>query len=431
MPAAALTRQKLIQSALKLFVSQGVSNTTTRQIANRAEVNEVTLFRHFGNKYGLLLAVLEESTAFMHLGETLVQQLNFSGDMNQALKNYASAYLHALDQVAPLVRSVIGEAEAYPPENRQALGQGLTRANHHVAQYFATVIQQGQLKTLLPPEKLASLLNGMLLGYATVELTTESHQLWESEADFLEQVRLLFLQGAIAPYNGQASLLNGSGELSPSLLPNPAVLDPAVSDLAVVDLPASMVHQILKQTRKVSPQAYAIAYVLFGAGLSAEEVINLKRMHQICDSSQHVLQIMTDRGRQVPINQWIFGKRYGSYTSNPLTRWLKSRKDSSPAMFLSEATAADADKSLVPLDLPTLMAQWQTWVDGLLVPQGHVPGIAQAQPTWCVEMLMRGVTLENLSILTGQPQSALRPYDERAKQKAALEQATQLDRKSS
>ena len=406
MPAAALTRQKLIQSALKLFVSQGVSNTTTRQIANRAEVNEVTLFRHFGNKYGLLLAVLEESTAFMHLGETLVQQLNFSGDMNQALKNYASAYLHALDQVAPLVRSVIGEAEAYPPENRQALGQGLTRANHHVAQYFATVIQQGQLKTLLPPEKLASLLNGMLLGYATVELTTESHQLWESEADFLEQVRLLFLQGAIAPYNGQASLSNGSGELSTPLLPHPAILDPAVLDpagldLAVLDLPASMVHQILKQTRKVSPQAYAIAYVLFGAGLSAEEVINLKRMHQICDSSI------------------------------PLTRWLKGRKDSSPAMFLSEATAADADKSLVPLDLPTLMAQWQTWVDGLLVPQGHAPGIAQAQPTWCVEMLMRGVTLENLSILTGQPQSALRPYDERAKQKAALEQATQLDRKSS
>ncbi|MEO0826666.1 MAG: TetR/AcrR family transcriptional regulator, partial [Cyanobacteria bacterium J06642_9] len=107
MPASPTTRQKLIQAALELFVSQGVSNTTTRQIANLAAVNEVTLFRHFGNKYGLLLAVLEESTAFTGLGETLVQQLNFSGDMTQALKDYASAYLHALQQVAPLVRSVI------------------------------------------------------------------------------------------------------------------------------------------------------------------------------------------------------------------------------------------------------------------------------------------------------------------------------------
>ncbi|MEO0538146.1 MAG: TetR/AcrR family transcriptional regulator [Cyanobacteria bacterium P01_A01_bin.123] len=418
MPASPTTRQKLIQAALELFVSQGVSNTTTRQIANLAAVNEVTLFRHFGNKYGLLLAVLEESTAFTGLGETLVQQLNFSGDMTQALKDYASAYLHALQQVAPLVRSVIGEADQYPPENRQALGQGLTQANRHVAEYFATVIQRGHLNTLLPPHKLASMLNGMLLGYATIEFTTEFHELWESEADFLEHVRLLFLQGAIAhsttptfePSNGTTADFSLQLTSSPAIAPE------------VLDLPESLVHEILQQARKGTPQDYAIAYVLFGAGLTAVELLNLERVHQICDSNQHLLQVTTYQGiRQVPVNQWIFGKRYGSYTNNPLTRWIKSRKDGSMAMFLGDGEE--------PLTADELQQRWQGWGSGLVTPQSNPPELMQAQHTWRVEMLMRGMSLENLSILTGRSLEALQPYAERAKQKAALEQATQLDRK--
>ena len=429
MSASSITRQKLIQAALELFVSQGVSNTTTRQIANLAEVNEVTLFRHFGNKYGLLLAVLEESTAFTHLGETLVKQLHLSGDMTQALKDYASAYLHALHQVSPLVRSVIGEADQYPLENRQALGQGLTQANQHVAEYFATVIQRGHLKTLLPPHKLASMLNGILLGYATIEFTTEFHDLWESEADFLEHVRLLFLQGAIAhattpirPALDKANaefpgLLGGEFAVTPQGQFHPVVPD-------VLDLPAALVHKILQQARKGTLQDYAIAYVLFGAGLSTPEILNLQRVHQICDSNQHILQVMTDQGvRQVPVNQWIFGKRYGSYTNNPLTRWLKSRKDEAMAMFLG-----DEEK---PLTADDLEQYWQNWVTGVITPQSQTPKLMQAQQTWCVEMLMRGMSLENLSILTGRSLEALQPYAERAKQKAALEQATQLDRKPS
>jgi len=49
------TRQRLIQ-AVPLFAAQGMTETTTREIAE-LEVN-VTLFRHFGNKHNLFLAVI-------------------------------------------------------------------------------------------------------------------------------------------------------------------------------------------------------------------------------------------------------------------------------------------------------------------------------------------------------------------------------------
>jgi AcrR family transcriptional regulator len=396
------TRQRLIQAALELFTAQGVSATTTRQIAEKAAVNEVTLFRNFGNKHGLLLAVLEESAAFTNLGESLVSRATPPGDVYQALKDYASDTLQALERMPELVRSVVGEADQFPAENRRALGRGLTEANRYVAQYLVTVIQQGELNTYLPAEKLASLLNGMILGYAVIEFTSEFHELWESRDDFLENLVELFLRGALS--SGTSNLLT------------------SLNTYEIADLPAVLVHEILTQAKKTGLQDYAIAYLLFAAGLSPTEIVNLQRNHQIYDPQSHLLQItIPGYVRQVPVNQWILGKRYGSYTNNPLIKWLKSRKDSQIAIFL--------DAAGTPITESEVLTHWQTWTQGLLTPQGQTPEIAQAQHTWRVEMLMRGMSLENLSILTGCDRIQLQPYAYRAKEKAALEQATKLDQK--
>ncbi len=395
-------RQRLIQSALELFTAQGVSATTTRQIAEKAEVNEVTLFRNFGNKHGLLLSVLEESAAFKNLGESLVQRATPPGDIYQALKDYASDSLYALERIPELVRSVVGEANQYPTENRRALGRGLTEANRYVAEYLATVIQQGDLNTYLPAEKLASLLNVMILGYAVIEFTSEFNELWVDRDDFLENLVELFLHGAMSSSGTAVTVRENVQE--------------------VADLPVGLVHQILQQARKLGTQDYALAYVLFGAGLSGREIVSLQQNHQICDNSGHFLQITTpELRRQVPVNQWILGKRYGSYSNNPLIKWLKSRKDHQPAMFVNETGQAMTESDLCQ--------HWQVWTEGLLTPQGQPPAIAQTQHTWCVEMLMRGMSWENLTILTGCDRTQLQSYAKRAKEKAALEQATRLDHK--
>ncbi|BAY14637.1 TetR family transcriptional regulator protein [Nostoc sp. HK-01] len=395
-------RQRLIQAALELFTAQGVSSTTTRQIAEKAGVNEVTLFRHFGNKHGLLLAVLEESAAFKDLGESLVRRANPPGNVYQALKDYASDSLHTLERVPEFVRSVVGEADQFPAENRRALGRGLTEANRYLAQYLATVIQQGDINTYLPPEKLASLLNGMILGYAVIEFTSEFHELWEDRDDFLENLVELFLHGAMSAA--------------------PQLAREAVITQEVDDLPAILVHKILQNSRKSGIQDYALAYLLFGAGLSVPEIVGLQRSHQISDPQGLILQITTPGlPRQVPANQWILGKHYGSYNNNPLVKWLKSRKDHHPAMFVDNVGNPISDSQLLQC--------WEVWTQGLLTPQGKPPEIVQAQQTWRVEMLMRGMSLEELSILTGGDRAQLQPYARRAKEKSALEAAIRLDHK--
>ncbi|NDJ18815.1 TetR/AcrR family transcriptional regulator [Myxacorys almedinensis] len=396
------TRQRLIDAALELFAHQGVTDTTTKQIAELAEVNEVTLFRQFGNKHGLLLAVIKEAAVFTHIGQTLVQQANQTSSLDEALKEYANASLQALERVPEMVRSVVGEAGQYPAENREALGRGFTQANRYVAEYFETVIDRGQLHTHLPADKLASLLNGMLLGYAVIEFTSEFHDLWQNREDFLDNLVTLFLQGAVSnqpTYHSQ---------------PIPA--------LVVSDLPASIVHAILQRAKKESLQDYALMYVLFGSGLSSTEAVALERSHYFSDRTQQFLQVAIDTPRQVPLNQWIMGKRYGSYLKNPLIQWLKSRKDAYPALFLN----GDSH----PLTEVDLQQQWQRLTSGFTTPEGQRLTIEQAQQTWCVDLFLRGMTIEQMQILTGWKASQLEPYAQRSREKAALEHAIRLDQKS-
>jgi AcrR family transcriptional regulator len=406
-----------VDAALTLFAAQGVTDTTTKQIAELAGVNEVTLFRQFGNKHGLLLAVIEEAAVFTHLGQTLVTQASQTSSIYQVLKDYATACLQALEGVPEVVRSVVGEAGQYPADNRVALGQGFTQANRYVAEYFATVIRQGQLRSHLPAEKLASLLNGMLLGYAVIEFTSEFHELWQDRDDFLENLVTLFLHGAIAQ-----DINPSTGVPSGSVTGSAIVAMPKSPPKTVADLPANLVHEILQRARKTSPQTYALVYLLFAAGLSAADVVGLERSQTISTPEQQVLQITQGTARQVPVNQWIMGKRYGSYTSNPLTQWLKKRKDNQTALFLDEQGNAIA--------LSTLQQQWQQLTEGLTTPEGQPPALEQAQQTWCVEMLMKGIGLEDLSILSGWTEAQLQPYARRAREKVAIEQAIRLDQKS-
>ncbi|MDA0673175.1 MAG: TetR/AcrR family transcriptional regulator [Cyanobacteria bacterium] len=399
MPASP-ARQKLIQAALDLFVSQGISGTTTRQIANLAGVNEVTLFRNFGNKYGLLLAVLEESPTFTHLARRLQRSLPQGPDLHQNFRTYLQANLKLLSQVPELVRSLIGEADQYPPENREAIGHRLTEATRTVAQYFAPAIATATPPLALTAEQFAAALHCLVLGYAVVECTSTNHQLWPHREGFIDTVMALFLH-------------------PPAVTSSALAIAPAAG---VMDLPAALVQTLLQTARKASPQDHALAYVLLGAGLLPTEIIHLQRIHHSSDPQQQVLRVISPQGRrQVPVNQWIGGKRHGSPKSNPLTKWLKIRKDESPALFLDESGA--------PLSLGGLQQRWQGWAEGLLTPEGQPPALVQAHQTWCIDMLMRGMSLENLALLTGQAVADLQPYSDRAREKIALEQATQLDRK--
>jgi len=54
------TVDKIVESAIKLFAEKGFNGTTTKEIAEMAEVNESLIFRHFSTKRELYGAIIEK-----------------------------------------------------------------------------------------------------------------------------------------------------------------------------------------------------------------------------------------------------------------------------------------------------------------------------------------------------------------------------------
>ena len=399
------TKARLIEAALDLFAERGVTETTTKAVAERAQVNEVTLFRNFGNKYRLLLAVIQDSAVFAKLVHALVEQANTKNNVAGFLQEYAQESLLTLNKAPELVRSIVGEAGNYPVENRIALGKGLSEANRYVAEYLEKVIAEENLSSNLTPEQIVNLVNFLLVGYFVVESSTEGYSYWSDREEFLASLVSLFLQGSFV------DRMSGVAQTS--------IVKVELEEIA--DLPASLVRSLFRKAKKTGKQEYALVYVLFGAGLSLAEVLRLERSHSIVEPQQHILQVNYGLERQVPLNHWVMGFRYSSSTTNPLIQWLKSRKDEQPAIFIN-----DASDAITAVELQKI---WQNLTADLLTPQGESPVIEQARQTWCVEMLMRGIELEDLSILSGMDVEHLQQYAQRARNKAALEAAARLDKK--
>ncbi len=405
------SRERIVAAALSLFLAQGITATTTKEIAEQAKVNEVTLFRQFGSKQGLLLAVLKEASILAQMQVALTE---ITG-ANDPLMAYGSLGLDLLGEVPELVRSLIGEAGQSPPENRQALGQALRQANQQTVSYLR--LSAADLPANLSIESVAGLLNTLILGHAVLTFSSEGHNLWPHAEDFLAAVKALFL-GATAEQmlNTIADTTAERGDAMGSSI--------AVANTTVTDLPAEKVRSLFQTAKKQGLQAYALMYVLFGAGLQIEEAAQLRRSYSLSSKNQHLLTLPGPASRQVPLNRWIMGNRYGTYLKNPLTQWLKSRSDDSPYVFITDQKEALAEAGI--LDLWTAIVTTDT-----TDPMGDTQQITpfQAHQTWCIELLMKGMSLENLSLLSGLSLANLQPYARRAKEKVALEAALAIDQK--
>lgn len=146
------TRQRIIQAALQLFGKQGYSQTTTRRIADVAGVNEVTIFRLFGNKKGLLFACMETHNA---TGFSATFETELTGNYEEDISRMAQ--LQIKDSVANLEILRLLSCDMHNvPELRDAMLTGGRGNLGRLSRYFQRQIEKGVVREDLPAEVLAS-----------------------------------------------------------------------------------------------------------------------------------------------------------------------------------------------------------------------------------------------------------------------------------
>ncbi len=145
------TRQRILQAAIHLFSEVGYALATTRLIAESAGVNEVTLFRHFGNKKALLMACFESinATGFAATFEAELSGVYPSDILVMAQHQTADmkANIEVLRMLLCDVRSV--------PELRQVLLAGGRSNLERLVVYFKRQLDAGVVRQELSAEALA------------------------------------------------------------------------------------------------------------------------------------------------------------------------------------------------------------------------------------------------------------------------------------
>ncbi|MGQ9838458.1 MAG: TetR/AcrR family transcriptional regulator [Cyanobacteriota bacterium] len=170
------SRQRLLNAARDLFVRQGIPQTTTRQIADLAGVNEVTLFRHFGSKQGLLLAVFRDLGVFSGITDLPLpsqpSEKIEGSQLEPILLTYVHSCFRALADNPELVRSLVGEAGSYSPAHRRALQKGFSRAQEQLRDYlYQFFLNHPAFSDPDRVARAAGVLHLMILGAAVLEVT--------------------------------------------------------------------------------------------------------------------------------------------------------------------------------------------------------------------------------------------------------------------
>ena len=183
------TRAKILGAARELFERNGTRGTTTREVAERATVNEATLFRHFGSKRALLDAMREQACGVEQFRSVLASLpgVDFAADLR------AIAY-HVVDHmIAKRGMMCISLAEEAAGTDDAPEWRGPSQILTGLAAYFTAHVHAGRIQG--EPEFVARYFLGILFSYVV------GRKLWDSavpDRATLDGIVDVFLNGVSA-----------------------------------------------------------------------------------------------------------------------------------------------------------------------------------------------------------------------------------------
>ncbi|MDT8975322.1 helix-turn-helix domain-containing protein [Paenibacillus sp. chi10] len=105
------TKNKLIDSALRVFSEKGYDSSTTKDIAREAEVTDGLIYHYFNSKEELLWAILEKHTLNHELKNTATMDPLQNQPLDVMLNMYFANLMDMLHDKKELIVMFFGEAQ--------------------------------------------------------------------------------------------------------------------------------------------------------------------------------------------------------------------------------------------------------------------------------------------------------------------------------
>lgn len=182
-PDRAGTHARVLDAALSEFTRAGVHGATMQGIAELAGVSPMTLYNRFGDKEGLVLALISER------GPISLSLASLAGA--ERFEDKITAFVTGVLQIIEDQRDLFGLVVAPDPITRRAFQR--MKANHGDLP-LASLLEAAELPPEIDPRVALSSLMGMIIGNAVIRPILFGEEVAD-RAVLAEQITRLFMKG--------------------------------------------------------------------------------------------------------------------------------------------------------------------------------------------------------------------------------------------
>jgi AcrR family transcriptional regulator len=192
------TRERLLDAATETLNRVGIQGATTREIAWRAGVNEVTLFRHFKSKEQLLRAVLQRGLAAE--AAILDEHSSWKENLRESLEKYARHYQSLLHKNKDFAGVFLAERHLWPKSMQAMIADVIRRVRERSVSILADAQKAGVVRSDLNIECALDAFKNAL--YVRMLLQGPYLPRNYSNDAYISTVVEIFVRGIEAPKNG-------------------------------------------------------------------------------------------------------------------------------------------------------------------------------------------------------------------------------------
>ena len=143
------TEQKIVDATIFLLDKEGMNSTTTKKIAKKAEVSEVTVFRKFKSKDNLLkIAKIYYSDYFLEKISDIF--INYEDtDLESLLKHIWGKLVNFLDNNLDIIKIALDELMSNPEEEK-IFSKFSDEVLKNLTNIFQEQIDKGKIRKINP-----------------------------------------------------------------------------------------------------------------------------------------------------------------------------------------------------------------------------------------------------------------------------------------
>lgn len=186
------THTRVLDAALAEFTRAGVHGATMQGIAERAGVSPMTLYNRFGDKEGLVLALISER------GPISLSLASLSDA--ETFEDKIAAFVSGVLQITEQQRDLFGLVVAPDPITRRAFQR--MKANHGGLP-LAPLLEAAELAPDIDPRVALSSLMGMIISNAVIRPILFGEEVADRAA-LAQQITRLFMKGVSASGSDEA-----------------------------------------------------------------------------------------------------------------------------------------------------------------------------------------------------------------------------------